>query len=69
MLRSNLYYCCIITSRTKRILSEVNNHERIKIRKLYLGKMKDTEDELETNITSETPFTRTLNKFIHYLFY
>ena len=31
--------------------------------------MKDTEDEIETNITSETPFTRTLNKFIHYLSY
>ena len=48
--------CILLTSRTKRIYLEVNNHERIKIRKLYLGNITDTDAELETNFTSQTPF-------------
>ena len=39
-----------LTSRTKGIYSEVNNHQVIKIKKLY-GKMADNEAEVQTNYT------------------
>ena len=45
-----LHNCCAfdnLTSRAKRIYSEVNNHQVIKIKKLY-GKIADNEAEVQT---------------------
>ena len=39
----------------KSVYSKSNNHEKIRIKKLYLGKMKDSVAELETNFASQTP--------------
>ena len=41
-----------IARRTKRIYPEVNSCETIKIRKLYLEKMTNTESEFKTNFNS-----------------
>ena len=53
-----LYVCHNTTNQTKRIYSEISNHEEARIRQLYLGKITDTEAELETNFTSKFTFIR-----------
>ena len=46
--------CTFVPIWTKRIYLEVNNHERIRIRSLYIGKIIVTEHKLEINYASQT---------------